>query len=276
MSTSSAIPTHEEIEARVDNWLDGTRRHGVNIFGAFRGLAFFIYLIFAFLSFWLWIGGAIFFIIRAIPFFIGRIMLVLADGVPEVLDEPGLPLGERLQRHSSRAWGRRDLVYERYSTPFARSYIATRDATQRFMHWHFGRKLMFLTVAVFLFGIPMMYIIPRPIYVQLIDDNAINVDSEGVTRYLVHGVGIYNHKTYEMRNDPNWLFLKFNPQGLQNRLQVGRYYRLWVIGIRWWVPQIFPNVLWATEIDSTGKPIKNPVPFITPTAPGGTYPKTGV
>jgi hypothetical protein len=273
MNTSAGMPTHEEIEARVDNWLnrtgDSARRFGDGL----RGLAFFVYLFFAFLSFWLWFVGAIFFVVRAIPFLIARVFLTLSDGIPDVEEEPDLPVGERLQRHGTRAWNRRDLVYERFKTPVARNYLASRHAVGRFWRWGMGRKLAFLIATLFLFVLPLAYVVPRPIYVQVVDDNAINVDSDGVTRYLVHGVGLYNLKTYELRNDAWWPLLKFNPQGLQNRLQAGRYYRMWIVGIRWWVPPLFPNIIGATEVDANGKKIGNPVPFVPPSAPGGLYPK---
>ena len=90
------------------------------------------------------------------------------------------------------------------------------------------------------------------------DNNAVHYTEDGSqVFYVVHAVDLDNPgHTREYVNENAWWLGKINPQGLKNRLQKGRNFRLWVVGIRWFYkPTLFPNIIGATEIDKQGDPV---------------------
>jgi len=105
--------------------------------------------------------------------------------------------------------------------------------------------------------------VPRPNLVQVIDNNAIRYTDSGRTvRYVINAVDLRDPAhTQEYLNERVWWLGKIDPQGLKSTLLPGRYYRFWVVGIRWYyLPTLFPNIIAAQEVDPQGHTIPDPLP----------------
>src|SRR5690606_16798852 len=141
-----------------------------------------------------------------------------------------------------------------------------RHMTRTWWRWSPGHKVMALAFGIAFIGVPSLYIVPRPHSVQILDDDVLEYHNtpSGEIKYLIHAASISNPgKLHEYINERAVHLGKIDPQGLKNQLVVGRYYRLWVIGIRWrFLPTLFPNIISATEIDAQGNAVKNPTHLI--------------
>jgi hypothetical protein len=82
----------------------------------------------------------------------------------------------------------------------------------------------------------------------------------GDVRYLIHAVDLFKPtKLNEYQNERAAHLGKLDEQGVKNALVPGRYYRLLVVGIRWWyMPTLFPNIISVKEVDIHGKPLDEP------------------
>jgi hypothetical protein len=115
--------------------------------------------------------------------------------------------------------------------------------------------------------VPGLYIVPRAHDVQITDDNAVEYDKKtNTTTYLVHALDLHtDNKTREYLNEDAWYLGKINSQGLKSQLQIGRTYRLRVVGIRWYyMPTLYPNIISATEIDADGNAVERPGRLVAP------------
>jgi hypothetical protein len=88
--------------------------------------------------------------------------------------------------------------------------------------------------------------------------------------YLIHAIDLDDpSQTREYMNENAWWVGKINPQGLKARLVPGRYYKMWVIGLRWWfAPTLYPNIVSVTETDAKGNALEHPSTFIPATTTG--------
>lgn len=237
----------------------------------FRFLLFVVYALVSVLGFWLWFLAAAFSLLAFAFRLLGQTFLWLAGGVPPPPGGRAATFEAAVRQDLRRFWANRIVFYREVAAPVALHIVLARGGVRTFWHWPLGRKAFaVLMVAVFI-GIPALYIIPRPHEVQITDDNALFHEG-GETRYLIHAVDLDNPaKTREFENEVAPWLLKINPQGVKAQLQNGRFYRLWVVGIRWYyLPMLFPNIIAVTEIDQDGHPIserRRTVPPATVTVP---------
>jgi hypothetical protein len=158
--------------------------------------------------------------------------------------------------------------------PLRRLYQPVPEALQSFWHYNVERKVIALLMSMALVVLPGMFIVPRPHSVQILDNNSLNYADSKIGQsnagYVVHGIDLDDPETtHEYINENVWWLAKLNSQGLKANLRPGRYYRLWVVGIRWWLsPALYPNIISATELDSKGNVLSEPSKFIPATTTG--------
>lgn len=223
-----------------------------------RFVPFVLYMLLAMLGIWLWgLWAAIGFARFGLRAAMAALLRVSGGAAPR--PGPPVPLAEAIRSDVRELWEDRLVVYRRMSRSLARHYVVTRRSLRRFWHWTVPKKsFAVLFVAVFI-GVPALYVVPRPHEVQIVDNNAIQyAEDGGQVFYVVHAVDLDDpDHTREYVNETAWWLGKINPQGMKNRLQKGKYFRLWVVGIRWFYkPTLFPNIIAATEIDRQGKPVQ--------------------
>jgi len=161
-------------------------------------------------------------------------------------------------------WWRTRGRYALFVYPAASHFVIAQRSTRRFFHWAPSRKLLAVVATTLFVIVPLIYVVPRPQYVQIVDNDVIEYTSDRKVRYLIHGVDLFTAgQTREFENEPVWWLGKVNEQGLKNQLQPGRFYRLWIVGLRWYYwPTLFPNILTATETDRQGKTLEMPTHFV--------------
>jgi hypothetical protein len=263
--TPDDVPSREQRIARAESLasgiLDGTGRVAANIWQLARFVLFAVYLLLSILSIWLWLIGAVFSTLR---FFVRAVMIVflwLSGGIAPPPGAAPLSLAEAIERDLQYFWRSRVVAYRRVTRGLAEQIVGARRATETFWRWTFARQAFALAVAALMLGIPLAYVIPRPHYVQVTDDNAIEyrVGTEKVI-YLVHAVDLFDPtQTREYINEDAVHLGKFNSQGLKAQIVPGRSYRFWVVGIRWWkYPRLFPNIIRAQEVDAQGNVLADP------------------
>lgn len=262
-------PRHVAIEADLRRSLHDVWTGIVVAWESLRFVLFIFYALLGLIAFWLWIVAGFLLLIR---FLVGGVMtavLWLSEGTTPGPDGKPRNVGEALADSIRAGWRRRHLKYAEISRPLGRVVYETHRAGVRFWHFSFPRKLLVVVLAFFFVVLPLSYVVPRPHYVQLTDDNAVNDYSDGRVVYLIHAVDLVTHgKTREYKNENAPWLGKFNSQGLKNKLTVGRYYKLWVVGLRWYIPQLYPNIISATETDASGRPLAAPSHFIPATTTG--------
>ena len=160
---------------------------------------------------------------------------------------------------TQRVWMRRTRFYRDVARPVARVIVSTKKTAVQFWRWGGAHKLAAVFATLLFVVLPAVYVVPRPLTVQILDDNVIQHlnTPDGNIRYLIHAADIEKPtKRYEFRNERAVHLGKVDPQGLKSLLDPGRYYRVWVVGLRWpWLPTLFPNLIHATEVDEFGKPL---------------------
>lgn len=237
-----------------------------------RFLLFTVFLLLAVVVFWLWVVSVVLSVVRLLLKGVSTLLMWLAGGAPRA---PGVTFTQALARGVRQGWRRRAVFYRRTARPVARGYVTVRRSSIRFWRWHPAQKMAALVTATLFVGLPVAYTVPRPDYVQIINNNAID-NSRGETRYVVHAVGLFDPGDFREYANVRAAHLgKIDPQGLKSRLVPGRYYRLWVVGVRWyWYPTSFPNIVRATEVDAqghalSGRPrlLPHPTPEPAPVAP---------
>jgi hypothetical protein len=264
---SPADDLNARAEARVDAFLHFWYRLLYDLWSVARLFVFILYLALAVLSFWVWFVSMVFVMARLLLHAVMTLLLTLSGGLPG-REAPGDMTGVGAEiSHWWRTRGR----YALFVYPLASHYVIAKRATRRFLHWNAPRKALAVLVTATLVIIPGLYVIPRPQYVQIVDNDVLDRNREKI-RYLIHAVDLYNTgKTREYENEPVWWLGKLNEQGLKNQLQPGRFYRVWIVGVRWWYfPTLFPNVISATETDREGNELDTPSHFIPPTTTGST------
>lgn len=253
------------------------RAVAATVLGWWRSLRFLLFtafLLLAVAAFWLWLISAVLSAVRAVLQAVATLLMWLAGGAPRA---PGVTFTQAIARGAGGLWGRRLVYYRRTARPIARNYLTVRASAVRFWRWHPAQKLAAVVTALLFVGIPAAYVVPRPHYVQILSNNALEHHNPGdrrEVRYLIHAVDLFEPGEFrEYANERAPYLGKIDPQGLKARLVRGRYYRLWVVGIRWyWLPTLFPNVIAATEVDAKGNTLPEPShlipnPNLPPPAP---------
>lgn len=253
-------PLRSRIAAAAERAWRFVHRLAVDVWELLRFLPFIAYIALSVVGFWLWVLGS-FFSLLEFGLRIGMVfMLWLSGGVPPRAGRPA-SLAEGLQDDLRLLWDQRYAAYVEFAQPVAIHYLAAERSFRRFWHWSLTRKAFAVLVTGFFVGIPAMYVVPRPHYVQVTDDNAIHYERDGAkVYYLVHAVDLVDRGvTHEYENEDAWWLGKVNSQGLKSQLQPGKFYKLWVVGIRWYkAPILFPNIISASEVDKNGNAITDP------------------
>lgn len=259
------------IEASVDEFIGKTKHRFSLLVEVLRFGLFVIYALLGVVAFWLWFLSSVLLVARLALKAVLTPLLWLADGPPRGPKGVKRGVATAVVSETTLRWQRREILYEELSRPLARGFIEARRVTHRFWHFSLPRKALIAVVGFFLVIVPGMYVVPRPNYVQVIDDNALNHSENGTkVEYLIHAVDLFDgDKTREYRNENMWYFGKINAQGMKNRIQPGRYYKFWVVGLRWYVPTIFPNIIALQEVDKDGNVLEHESHFIAPATPPG-------
>jgi len=227
-----------------------------------RILPFAAYLVAAILSFWLWVIWCAVGLVRFLARGLMAVLLWMAGGLAPHPGSLEKTVAAALRRDLRYLWFERMLALDAVVRSFRRHAANTRSGLRTFMWWSIPRKgfaLVFFAAFVF---VPALYVVPRPNLVQVIDNNAIQYTDNGRTvRYVINAVDLHNPaQIQEYLNERVWWLGKVDPQGLKSTLQPGRYYRLWVVGIRWYyLPTLFPNIIAAQEVDPQGHSIPEPL-----------------
>jgi hypothetical protein len=259
--------TQKKAEAHVDGFLHGMSRIGRGIGDVARFLLFLLYLVLVVISFWLWAISALFLLARLALHGAMTTLLWASGGLAPVAGRQ--PTLEDAAREVKLWWYRRHGTYSLFVHPIASHYVVVQRASRRFWHWSALRQMLAVAAALVFIVLPGLYIVPRPHYVQITDDNVID-HHQGQVRYLIHGVDLFEPgQTREYMNERAPWLGKINPQGVKSEIQPGRFYRLWVIGIRWyWLPTLYPNIIGVTEVDAQGETLETPSHFVAPTTTG--------
>ncbi len=263
--------THDSRAKRIANDLwrviaDGTHL----VWETAKFLVFLLYALLGVVAFWLWAFTAVLLVLR----FVLRMVMTPLLYTSEVRLRSGS--GHRRTMHQalveewSERWNRRQELYGLVARPLAGFMYEARRTSLRFWDLAFPRKVLVTIVGFFLIFLPGMYFVPRVNYVQITDDNAINIrTTTNEFEYLVHGIDMFDpDHTREYENVNMWWLGKLNSQGMKNKIVPGRFYRVWVVGIRWYIPQLYPNLIDVTEVDSQGRTLEHPSQFIPSTTTG--------
>jgi hypothetical protein len=250
----------ERVLARISAWFRGV---GTGIWRWWWHLRFLFFAVFLLLSvviFWLWVITLALGALRLLLHLMAAILAWLGGKGPHGHHGPGVYATLRSSLRS--VWQDRTMVYRDMARPVARGFVAIRSGMVEFWRWSPGYKLASVITTLALVVVPSMYVIPRPHLVQILDDNVIEHHNPpgGSVRYLIHAVDLNNPKKLREYENERVVYLgKIDPQGVKNQLVVGRFYRVWVIGIRWYyLPTLFPNIVRVTEVDRNGKTLAEP------------------
>lgn len=270
-------PSREEqatarADAYVNHVIAGAQRAAHDVWSVGRFLLFVLYLVLAIVSIWIWIIETVFAALRFVVRALMIVLLWLSGGVAPRPGPPARSIAESIRRDLRYAWGRRVHAYQGLATTAATHFVGARRATRTFWHWSIPRQAFALILALAFVGVPLLYVIPRPHYIILTDDNAVHYEDEGKqVKYLVHGVDLFDQSTPREYLNEDAIYLgKVDSQGLKSQLLPGRSYRVWVVGIRWYkYPRLFPNIITATEVDAAGNTVPNPsrAPVLSAPAP---------
>ncbi|MFP5379457.1 MAG: hypothetical protein ACLGHP_06860 [Vicinamibacteria bacterium] len=258
------------VASRVEEYVQFLKRAVLDLFFFLRFLPFALYIVLAILAFWLWFLGLVLGVLRFGLRAVMIVLLWLSGGVAPPPGHSGRGVRATVERDLQHLWNSRLVMYEDVARPIARHVVAARHAGRTFLHWSVGRQAFALLLITIFVGIPGLYIVPRPHYVIITDDNAVHHEGGGELRYLIHARDLHSNEALEYENEVAWWLGKLDPQGLKSYLHNGRAYRLWVVGIRWWYkPMLFPNIISAREVDMTGTPLSQPSlpPGAAPVAP---------
>lgn len=252
---------------RAERLAAGIERGVIDAWLFLRFLVFLLYLVLGVLSFWLWMVSAAIGLVRLGLRALMVPLLWLSGGAAPRPGPPAPNVTVAIQRDLELLWQSRLVAYENFARPVARHWISARQASRTFWHWGMVRKATALAFAVLFGVVPAMFVIPRPHYVQITDDNAVHYENDGAkVSYLIHATDLRNRgKTREYENEDAWWLGKVNSQGIKSQLQPGKFYKMWVVGIRWYyMPRLFPNIIWVYEIDGSGNPVDDPSRLMTP------------
>jgi hypothetical protein len=253
-----ALTVEERAERAVkaaDEVVAGAEEVGRSLFWYFQFLFFLLYLMLAVVGFWLGMLAAVIGVARLVLRFVKGVTLFLAGGHPPPPGGRAEEAVAAMRQEARRLWNTRTLLYADVTRPAARHYVSSQVALRRFWYWGVARKFSTLLVIPLLVLLPLAYIIPRPNEVMITDDNALSHADDDQVRYLIHAIDLSDPTDFlEYENELAWYLGKLDTQGLKSKLLPGRFYRVWVVGLRWYYfPRTaFPNILWVTEIDKDG------------------------
>jgi hypothetical protein len=251
------------MRAAVDAWR--------GVVDTLRFVVFCVYVLLGVVSFWLMVPVVLFWLLRTVIQLLMRPLLYAAEG-GSLRSRSGCRrrADEAMMEEAREQWEKRHDAYRLLAARSAYTIMAVKLAALRFWDFSFPRKAVIAIITFFLVFLPGMYLVPRAHYVQVRDNNALNhLDDGARIEYLIHAVDLFDmNQTREYRNENIPWLGKINAQGMKNRIVPGRYYKFWIVGIRWYMPQMYPQLIDVIETDATGKPLEVPSHFIQPTTTG--------
>jgi hypothetical protein len=240
------------------------REATLDVVDVVRLLLFVLYFLSAILRFWLWVFTAALTALRVL-IHVATLPLSLLAGARPPPRRPAAAAAEGSP--TSLRTGLRDEL-RRALAPLLVQLAVVGDVLRAFGHYTVMRKVLALQMTVLFVGIPGMYFVPRTQDVQILDNNVLNYQDSKIGQsdagYLVHGADMDDPGVVRVyMNENAWWLAKINSQGLKARLVPGRYYRLQVVGLRWWyAPALYPNIISATELDAQGHELSQPSVFL--------------
>lgn len=271
-SRGEEVGREERVLARIRGWFRNVGTWMLRWWWHFRFLFFALFLFLAVVLFWLWVVSLALATVRFLIHAVAALMAWMGGKGPHGHRGPGIR--KELSVLMRSLWAERTGHYRELARPVARGYVAVRHVMVEFWRWSPGYKVAAMVATIFLVVTPGLYVVPRPHYVQILDDNVIEHHNapDGDIRYLIHAADLHQPgKLREYENERALRLGKIDPQGLKNSLVPGRYYRLWVVGVRWYyLPTLFPNIIAAREVDREGQPLETPshlVPAATASQP---------
>lgn len=235
----------ETLSARVDTGLAHSRRAFGEIWALLQVLLFVVYLVLAAVSFWL----AALSLLLVVPRLIAHVGMVpvlwLAGGLRGRGEAGGL-------RDEARHWWRTSGRYQWLVAPDGGPLESLRRGGRRFRQFSMARKLLAVLVTFYLVVLPALFLVPRPRDVRVVDNNMLVVNGTTV-RHLVHAQPLGGAGLNDLfRTDGAWWFGHPQPENLRARLRPGRTVRIWIIGVRWWLPTLFPTIIAVSDPDERG------------------------
>lgn len=252
-------------EAKVTRFLREVKGLGSALVDAVRFVLFFLFILTAVVRFWLLCLTVVLHLFR-VTLHLLTIPLRTAAGA-----YPPRPASHRQTFLSSHLG---ITLYFELVKPVVHMWFETLATFRSFWHYTIARKTLVIIVTFFCAVVPASYLIPRPHTVQILDNNVLNNHRSALSTnsvgYLIHAIDLDDPaQTREYINENAWWLGKLNSQGLKAHLVPGRYYKLWVIGLRWWIaPTLYPNIISATETDAQGNELEHPSTFIPSTTTG--------
>jgi hypothetical protein len=252
-------------EAKVTTFLRDAKGLSGAVVDAVRFVLFFLFILTAIVRFWLLCVTVVLHLVR-VALHLLTIPLRTAAGA-----YPPRPAGHKQTFLTSHLG---ITLYFELVKPIVHAWFEAIATFRSFWHYTIARKTLVVIVVFFGAVVPASYLIPRPHTVQILDNNVLNNHRTALSvnpvGYLIHAIDLDDPlQTREYINENAWWLGKLNSQGLKARLVPGRYYRLWVIGLRWWVaPTLYPNIIFATEVDAQGNELEHPSTFIPSTTNG--------
>lgn len=262
---SDAGTVQARAEAYVDHSWGRLKKSAHAMWDSARFLFFFLYVLTAIVRFWLWAVTVVLILLRVALHFLA-FPLRRAGGAYPPPRSPGTSLH---QRGAWRAEFRSEVV-----TPLSRMLADGRDVSRSFWHFTFARKVLVVILSFAFVVVPGSYFVPRVHTVQVLDDNALNYQDSKIGQstagYIIHAMDVDEPgKTREYVNENAWWLGKVNSQGLKAKIVPGRFYRIWVVGLRWWwAPPLYPNIVSVTETDAKGQALHEPSVFMPATTTG--------
>lgn len=252
-------------EAKVTKFLRDVKGLGNALVDAVRFVLFFLFILTAVVRFWLLCLTVVLHLFR-VALHLLTIPLRTAAGA-----YPPRPASHKQTFLSSHLG---ITLYFELVKPIVHMWFETLATCRSFWHYTIARKTLVVIVTFFCAIVPASYLIPRPHTVQILDNNVLNNHRSALSSnsvgYLIHAIDLDDPaQTREYINENAWWLGKLNSQGLKAHLVPGRYYKLWVIGLRWWIaPTLYPNIISATETDAQGNELEHPSTFIPATTTG--------
>lgn len=220
---------------------------------------FLVYLVISVVGFWVWVLALSIGTVRLLLKLARRLLLSLSLLNPPPRGWTEGSMAARLRAELRRLWDDRFLLYADVARPVGRQLVSYWNSARNFWHLPLFHKLVALFATMGLVLIPLLYVVPRPHYVQIMDRNAL-WGGDGELKNLIHAVDLADTSvTREYENEYAFYLGKINPQGLKAGLQQGRFYRLMVVGLRWnWLPKsYYPNIISAKEVNIDGTEVEN-------------------
>jgi len=228
------------------------------VFGLSRVAAvlfFMFYVVTCILRFWLWVVGTFLNLLRVLI----RILTTPLRRMAGIRGHFKEGIASSALNTSMLSELRFELL-----VPFLRFVAYAGGILKTFWAIDVPRKIIAIILNISFVVGPALWVIPRSFFVEIIDPNAL-VPAESGKGYLILARDPHFPRIkFEFENE-NVLYLgKLNSPGLKAQFVTGKYYKIKVIGVRWYWPiPLYPNIISAEEVDANGEPIPavEPIPL---------------